>query len=186
MPPASTSTPLTPEDTTDVKSTTQSAKKHNKQAPEIALLYDAVLSKVPEHGWSDLSVSEAVRELGWSPAARGMLPRGPVQVAEEFVLRCNRDMATKLAAMKEMEEAEGAGDSNDGDMLRRAGSAIEARIRMIEPYHASWAQALALQALPQNASSALRSSALMVDEIAHYTGYRSPDVRIMMSASSLI
>lgn len=48
---------------------------------------------------------------------------------------------------------------------------------MVEPFHAQWPAALKLRALPRNSRKALRDSALLADEIAHYAGFTSPDVR---------
>lgn len=137
---------------------------------ELQLLYDAALSKVVIHGWSEKAIEAAVVDLGWSIAAKRMISRGAVQVAEEFVRRCNRDLAQLL----QTEDAQAI--LSQDNVVGRATYAIRERIKMNDPYHASWAKALALQALPQNSLIAVRNSAHMVDEIAHYAGYSAPDV----------
>lgn len=144
---------------------------HEEPVDELNQLYDAVLAQVPKHGWTDESISEAVKGLGWSIASTRMIQRGPVQVVEEFVNRCNKRLAVQLA--------ERSGDTESSDRepsVDKAVYAIRERISMIEPFHDSWARALALQALPQNSPRALRASAMMVDEVAHYSGYREPNV----------
>lgn len=141
---------------------------------ELTLLYDAVFLQVPKHGWTDTAISEAVKELGWSIAATRMIARGPVQVAEEFVTRCNKRLAVQLNESADKEEH---GES-DGASVTKAIYAIRERINMIEPFHSSWSKALALQAIPRNSPKALRSSALMIDEIAHFSGYRQPNVSL--------
>lgn len=136
---------------------------------EVDLLYDAVLLQVPAHGWTDAAIRAAVQELGWSIASARMISRGPVQVVEEFVRRCNEQLAVKLAEDSEKDDRDSP--------VERATYAIKERIEMIEPYHDSWAKALAMQALPKNSQKAIRSSAMLVDEIAHFSGYQKPDVR---------
>lgn len=139
---------------------------------ELAMLYDAVLKQVPIRGWTDQAISAAVSDLGWSPAASQMISRGPIEVVEEFVKRCNVKLAKRLSHEDEKDAAAAGG----ADPVGRATFAVRERLEMIEPYHHNWANALALQLLPQNSRKALKSSALLMDEIAHYAGYRTPDV----------
>lgn len=141
---------------------------------ELTQLYDVVLSQVPKHGWTDTAIAEAVKELGWSIAATRMIARGPVQVAEEFVRRCNKRLALEL---NEKVGKEGPLET-DGADYTKAVYAIRERINMVEPFHKSWSRALALQALPQNVPIAVRSSAMLVDEVAHFAGYRQPNVSL--------
>jgi COQ9 len=77
------------------------------------------------------------------------------------------------------------GRSRDG-RAHRAAYAIRARIEMLAPWKSNWAQALALQALPQNAPHALRASAALADEVAHYAGHRTPDVSFLWSTAAAI
>lgn len=148
---------------------------------ELTILYDAVLLKVPSSGWTDQAIEAAVGELGWSPAAKRMIARGPVQVAEQFVNRCNVRLAKRLSTEDEKDAAAAGGS----DSVGRATFAIRERLEMIEPYHHNWARALALQALPQNSPRAVKNSALLIDEIAHYAGYRNPDVCNSILLSSI-
>lgn len=146
-----------------------SDKSAEEPKVELDLLYDAVLLQVPAHGWTDAAIRAAVQELGWSVASGRMISRGPVQVVEEFVRRCNERLAVKL-------HEDGETDGRDSP-VEKATYAIRERIEMVEPYHDSWAKALAMQALPQNSQKAIRTSAMLIDEIAHFSGYRKPDVR---------
>ena len=139
---------------------------------ELKVLYDATLLQVQEHGWTDRAIEAAVAELGWSPAAKRMISRGPAEVVEEFVARCNKELAETLAMENEKDAAAAGGSEPVG----RATYAMRTRLEKLEPYHHNWARALALQALPQNSPRAFRSTALLVDEFAHYAGYRSTDV----------
>ena len=54
--------------------------------------------------------------------------------------------------------------------------AVETRLRMIVPYIDTWPQAMAIQALPQNAVESWTNLANLVDEIWYYAGDRSVDV----------
>jgi rpsU-divergently transcribed protein len=134
---------------------------------EAERLLDAILPHVAARGWSDAAIGAALDDLGWSPAAAGLLPRGPASAVDALVARFNADLAAALAA----------DDGRGGDPGARAAHAIRARIEMAAPYRSSWAQALRLQAQPRNVQTAAVASARLADEIAHYAGYRSPDVR---------
>lgn len=141
---------------------------------DVETLITASLKQVPHYGWTRRSIDEAVSALGWSPAAGGMLSRGPVQLAEAFVNRCNVRLAKELADEHVAYSKE--------PLDERLKFAIKRRISMLEPFHYNWRHALALQALPRNAPHALRQSALMVDEIAHFGGLRTPQVSYPCSA----
>jgi len=75
--------------TPDVDAKAKSGKEKEEspqpedEKDELTLLFDTVLTKVPDHGWTDRAISEAVSDLGWSPAAKRMITRGPVK----FVVR---------------------------------------------------------------------------------------------------
>lgn len=148
------------------------SQTEKEEERELHLLYDAVLDEVPKYGWTDRAISAAVTNLDWSPAATRMIRRGPVQVVEEFVRRCNVKLAERLT-YENVKDAAAAGGS---DPVGRSTFAMRERLEMLEPYHHNWANALALQVRPRNSQRALMTSALMVDEIAHYAGYRSTDV----------
>jgi rpsU-divergently transcribed protein len=157
-------------------SSSQSSQRRTNppRQSEVDVLVDAVLLQVKQHGWTDVSVAAAVSDLGWSPAAAALLPRGPASAVEVVVGRFNRDLAVRLA------DADEAGSKATGSEFKstrdRTAFAIQTRIEMAAPYRHSWSQALALQALPQSLSSSALASARLADEIAHYAGYRTPDV----------
>lgn len=54
--------------------------------------------------------------------------------------------------------------------------AVEIRLRMILPFIETWPQAMAIQAMPQNAPESLRNLSQLVDDIWFYAGDRSVDV----------
>jgi rpsU-divergently transcribed protein len=138
------------------------------------VLVDAVLGNITLHGWTDASIAAAVRDLGWSPAAAGLLPRGPATVVETIVERFNRDLALQLA--EDEDAARSTPYYEAGTPHERAVFAIQTRLEMATPYKRSWSQALALQALPASLPKAITASAQLADEVAHYAGYQTPDV----------
>lgn len=130
------------------------------------MLLNAMLPHVPQLGWSDAAISAAVRDLGWSPAAKGLLSHGPASAVLTLVSRFNRTLAVELA-------------SEPGVLVERpnrAAHAIRTRIEMATPYHHTWPQALGLLSLPHILPSSVRASACLADEIAHFAGYRTTDV----------
>jgi ubiquinone biosynthesis protein COQ9 len=70
----------------------------------------------------------------------------------------------------------------NSDLLRdlrttdRLKTAVRVRLRLQAPYAASWAQAMALGALPANLPNTLRAQAELVDEMWHLADDRSTDV----------
>jgi len=58
--------------------------------------------------------------------------------------------------------------SSEDDVVELLFSAMQKRILMIEPFRQTWAQAIALQAMPQNAPTALKQTAELADELCAY------------------
>lgn len=165
-PTSTPTTPFTPHTTQPPQTSPQPSS--TPPPDELTILFDAILLQVPHHGWTPHAIDQAIRTLGWSPASRAMLPRGPVQVVEEFVRRCDTALARQFADTKH--------SAPEIPSVDRAEFAIRTRLEMIEPFHARWPAALKLRALPRNSRKALRDSALLADEIADYAGFTRPDV----------
>lgn len=160
-------------------------------ASEPEQLLDAVLPHVAQHGWTDAAIHAGLRDLGWSPASAGLFPRGPASAVGLLVHRFNAELPKALLAadiVRGVRTGKGAGNTGMGkeggeeDLLKeeahsRAMRAIQMRISMAAPYRSSWVQALRLQAQPPNVKGAALASAKLADEVAHYAGYRKPDVR---------
>lgn len=157
---------------------------------EAEQLLDAILPHVEKHGWSDAAIQAGIGDLGWSPAAAGLLPRGPASAIDMLVTRFNAELPKALVAadtVVSVKKEGGPGSSEDatgaeGEDARkeeahaRATRAIQTRIAMATPFRASWVQALQLQAQPPNVKYAALSSAKLADEVAHYAGYQRADV----------
>ena len=61
-------------------------------------------------------------------------------------------------------------------MREMISNALETRLRMIVPYVDTWPQAMAIQALPQNAVESWSNLAQLMDDVWYYAGDRSVDV----------
>jgi ubiquinone biosynthesis protein COQ9 len=124
-----------------------------------ARLVEAALAEVPAHGWSVEALAAGASACGLSPMAHGMLPRGPVELVEHFSAVCDATLAQELQ--------ERASDLEGLRAHNRLLVAMQARLRLVAPYAASWPQALALRALPSNLPSSLRDahsvSSLLLD-----------------------
>jgi hypothetical protein len=57
----------------------------------------AALSHVAQHGWTQTALNHAVAQLGLSPAAVGLVTRGPAELVEYFIESCNRQLVADLA-----------------------------------------------------------------------------------------
>lgn len=158
-----------------------------------ALVAEALNHHVPQLGFTADAVAAAASSLSLSPATHAMLARGPVELVEALHERNTRTMADLLRA-DDLTLADYDDDDddlgNDGEQQEQRGerqrqrhlsvrekllAAMKIRIRLQQPYRAHYAQALALQAMPQNALRAAQLTALMVDEMWHWAGDRSAD-----------
>lgn len=75
-------------------------------------------------------------------------------------------------------------DSSDGSPAARAAYAITFRLRLLDPYHQLWYQAVALRArMPR---TALRNRLLLTDEVAAYASYNTPDVSFQLCRNALV
>jgi ubiquinone biosynthesis protein COQ9 len=137
---------------------------HPHPPPLEQRLLDAALAHVPAHGWSRDALEAGARDLGLSPAAAGLLPRGEGQLVEAFIGACNDALAAQLAGGPGPLAARlaAAGD----DERARLHAALRTRLEMLAPHVASWPQALALAAQPRNLPHALALGAAMVDAVA--------------------
>lgn len=139
---------------------------------EVDMLLDAMVRHVPLLGWSDAAISAALNDLGWSPAAKGLLQHGPASAVLALTGRFNRVLAEDLHTRLQVEETR----------PERAEYAIKTRIQMATPYHHTWPQALGLLGSPQILPRYLKSSAMLADEFAHYAGYKTTDVRCCLQS----
>ena len=105
-------------------------------------LLKAALEEVPMHGWSIAALSAGAEKCGLSPMAHGLLPRGPVELVEHFSRGCDEALAAEMEARRD--------ELMDLEVRNRLLLAMQARMQMVTPHAANWAEALALRALPTN------------------------------------
>ena len=132
----------------------------------------AVGALQPSHGWSIESLRRAANVLSLSPAVVAGIQRGEGELVEDFVRKCNSELAEKLDA--EMESGALAQLSTTEEKL---GYAICERLKMIRPHIKSWPQAMKVQAYPQNLPHTLSNAAELMDEIWHACGCSAVDFK---------
>ena len=106
--------------------------KDTSEATQRARLLEAALQFVPEKGWTIDALSAGAVSCGLSPAAHGMLPRGPVELVEHFVSSCDEALAKEM--LTRQEELVGLETQN------RLLLAMQTRLQMLEPHVGTWSQ----------------------------------------------
>lgn len=130
-------------------------------------LLRASLEHVPTHGWTNAAIVAGAGDIGLSPAVSGILPRGEGDLVAFFVDRCNGRLADLLSER---------GEELRGMRVRdRVGAAVRMRLEMLGPHMDTWPQAMGVMAQPQNAPTALKQMAMMVDDIWQHAGDTSTD-----------
>jgi len=120
------------------------------EAAQRARLLEAAMQLVPEKGWTVDALSSAAVGLGLSPAAHGILARGPVELVEHFVSGCDAALAKELQERHE--------ELAELEIQNRLLLAMQSRLQMLEPHVDTWSQALALRTLPTNLPTTLHSA----------------------------
>ena len=179
----------TPIPSSQAKNAESQSRSQSKSSSDLReAMYQAILKRIPEHGWTSLAVNAALRDLDLSLGSAGLLPSGIACIAGDFEARCNRDLASHLVSFREFRRSDG-GDNDDRKRKSeqmslphddtppaRAAYAIQYRLSLLDPYHTTWYQAIALR--PRIARKSLRNRLLLADEIAAYASYNSPNVRL--------
>lgn len=126
----------------------------------------ATLPHVPALGWSRAALAAGLRDLGRDPLeAEWLFPRGPVEAVEAWCDLADREM-------EEQARAEGLLDQRIPDRIRRV---ITIRLERNEADKEAIRRALALQSLPWNVPSALRTVARTADAMWAAAGDISAD-----------
>lgn len=144
-------------------------------------ILNASLLFVGAHGWSRDAIANGAEQIGYPGIIHGMFPNGGIELINHFYMQCNERLMDQLNEELLSTATDGNGDSqnpvqNPLDMLKRA---IRLRLQMNEPYLSNWRQALAVMALPPNVPTSLAQLLTLVDDICHYAGDRSVDVRFL-------
>jgi ubiquinone biosynthesis protein COQ9 len=127
----------------------------------------AALPHVPALGWTRAALRAGLREAGRDPMELDWLfPGGPVEAIEAWLDLTDREM--EAAAAEEDLTA-----LRIPDRVRRV---IELRLERAEPHKEAVRRALALQSLPWNVPSALRTVARSADSMWAAAGDTSADL----------
>lgn len=137
---------------------------------------EALLPLIPAMGWTPRAIAAALRACDLpAEEATFLFPRGPVSAIEAWLDRADREMA------------EAAGDLSGLRIPDRIRALIATRLRQAGPHREAVRQALAVQSLPWNLPSALRTAARTASAIWYAAGDTSADFswytrRISLSA----
>ncbi len=132
--------------------------------PETDAVIDALLPLIPSMGWTPRAIAAALREAGLpEEEATFLFPRGPVSAIEAWLQLADRQMA------------EAAGDLSELRIPDRIRTLIATRLRQAAPHREAVRQALAVQSLPWNVPSALRTAARTANAIWYAAGDTSAD-----------
>jgi ubiquinone biosynthesis protein COQ9 len=126
----------------------------------------AALPHVPSLGWTRAALEAGLKDRGLDPMeAEWLFPRGPIEAVEAWC-----DLADR-----EMEAAAEAEDLQGQRIPARIRRVIAIRLEQAEPHKEAVRRALALQSLPWNAPSALRTVARTADSMWAAAGDTSAD-----------
>ncbi|XP_067651423.1 ubiquinone biosynthesis protein COQ9, mitochondrial-like isoform X2 [Haliotis asinina] len=145
-------------------------------------ILEAALAFVPQHGWSKNALAAGAEMEGLPPVAHGMFPRGGVELVHYLYMRSNQQLANTLAAEVKELHTQGAEKPQTRPFIARA---VQIRLRMLIPYMEHWPQAMAMQALPQNAKESWCNLATLTDDIWYHVGDRSTDFNWYTKRASL-
>lgn len=124
----------------------------------------AILPLVPTLGWTRRAIAAGLADAGMpEDEATFLFPRGPVSAIEAWLDLADREMA------------EDAGDLSGLRTPDRIRTLIATRLRQAGPHKDAVRQALALQSLPWNASSGLRTAARTASAMWYAAGDKSAD-----------
>jgi ubiquinone biosynthesis protein COQ9 len=127
----------------------------------------AALDHVPVLGWTRAALAAGLRDLGRDPMeAEWLFPRGPVEAVEAWCDLADRDM----------EQAAAAEDLVALRIPARIRRVVELRLEQAEPHKEAVRRALALQSLPWNLASAMRTVARSADSMWAAAGDTSADL----------
>lgn len=126
----------------------------------------AALPHVPRLGWTEAALRAGMADLGRAPEEAGWLfPGGAIEAVEAWCDLADREMEAAARAERLVE-------LRIPDRIRRV---ITLRLEQAEPHRAAVRHALALQSLPWNLASALRTVGRTADSIWAAAGDTAAD-----------
>jgi ubiquinone biosynthesis protein COQ9 len=127
----------------------------------------AALPHVPALGWTRAALEAGLTDLGRDPLeVEWLFPRGAIEAVAAWC-----DLADR-----EMEAAAAAEDLADLKIPARIRRVVELRLEQAEPHREAVRRALALQSLPWNVASAMRTVARTADSMWAAAGDTSADL----------
>jgi ubiquinone biosynthesis protein COQ9 len=145
------------------------------------LLY-ASLKKVTEFGWTDDAIMKGIEDIGLSPIAFKILPRGAIELVDFFLK--NRQAYVKMTMETDTNELDKkmtkeASDNNDESIgdddvnhmpLRdqKLYKAIMAHMEYTKPFKSIWPDALALIVEPQNIPNSFNILSDHIEDISNF------------------
>ncbi|KAK3610020.1 hypothetical protein CHS0354_032367 [Potamilus streckersoni] len=142
----------------------------------------AALPFVLTYGWTKHAIAKGAEAEGMPGVAHGLFQRGGVELVFYFYLDCNQRLVEQMSARVRQQQEQKESMLSISGLIQ---DAVEQRLRMNIPYIDKWQQAMAIQALPQNAPEALSNLAALVDDIWHYAGDQSTDFNWYTKRASL-
>ena len=126
----------------------------------------ALLPNVAFDGWTPTALRRGLKDIGVAETEAELLfPAGPTDMIEAFIDWADRRMAAEAARL----------DLADKRLHERVRTVIALRLTQNRPYKEAIRRAVALLALPSNASLAARCTARTIDAIWHAAGDSASD-----------
>ncbi|POM59838.1 RpsU-divergently transcribed protein [Phytophthora palmivora] len=144
----------------------ETAKSELPVDPEKRILIKAI-EHVTVHGWTIEALAAGATDLGYPSVAHGMFARGAVELVEYFMDSCLDKLRETLIVNTDKLQTM--------TVAERLKFGVRARLEMLEPVMATWPQAMAIGALPQNAPNTAKRLAQISDEIWYFAGDKSTD-----------
>jgi ubiquinone biosynthesis protein COQ9 len=127
----------------------------------------AALAHVPALGWTKAALGAGLRDLGLDPVeAEWLFPKGVIEAVEAWCDLADREM-------EQAARAEGLLGLRIPDRIRRV---VTLRLELNEPHKEAVRRALALQSLPWNLASAMRTVARTADSMWAAAGDTKADL----------
>ncbi|EEY57962.1 ubiquinone biosynthesis protein COQ9 [Phytophthora infestans T30-4] len=152
---------------TQTSSSDEPPKTESPVDPEQLILAKA-LDHVISHGWAIEALAAGATDLGYPSVAHGMFQRGAIDLVDYFMDSCLAKLRETLIVNTEKLQAM--------TVTERLKFGVCTRLQMLEPVLATWPQAMAIGALPQNAPGTAKRLAQLSDEIWYFAGDKSTDL----------
>lgn len=142
-------------------------RSRNVYEEEQARILRASLSHVNRLGWTEGAMMTGARDAGISPAIVGSFSRKEAALVEYFMDDCFQKLIDIIDADESLKNL------LPSECISKL---LKIRLEMQIPYIARWAQALSIQAMPNNIPTSFKQRAMLIDEIWHAAGDEASDI----------